>query len=136
MTLMCWYYFRDILNNGIEKPVHKDWDRDNHTVPSYPWICKHPWGETMPKPIESSHSHWVWSSPMCYIKLINWTISVKDMWLVMAWLMLLKNIWCLQSKEKTYPLNRSMSTNLINMLRTTHQFNQCFHLLTVFGMGI
>ena len=37
----------------------KIWDRDKHTVPSCPLTCKHPLRETMLKPIESSHNHWV-----------------------------------------------------------------------------
>ena len=49
----------NILKNEIEKSLHKAWDRGKHTVPSCPWTCKRPWRETMPKPIEGSHSHWV-----------------------------------------------------------------------------
>ena len=33
-------------------------------------------------------------------------------------------------------LKRSMSTDIINMLRVTHQFNHWFHRQTVFEMGI
>ena len=49
---------------------------------------------------------------------------------------LLKNISFLYWKEKMYPLKRSMSTDIINMLRVTHQFSHWFHLHTVFEMGI
>ena len=47
----------NILKNQIEKSLIKDWDK--HTVPYCPWTCKHLWRETVPKPIESSHIHWV-----------------------------------------------------------------------------
>ena len=49
---------------------------------------------------------------------------------------LLKNISFLYWKEKMYPLKRSMSTDIINMLRPTHQFSHWFRPHTVFEMGI
>ena len=39
-------------------------------------------------------------------------------------------------KGKDAPVKRSMSTDIINMLRATHPFNQWFHCHTVFEMGI
>ena len=65
---------------------------------------------------------------MRYTKLLYWTVLEKATWLIMTWLMLLKkNISCLYWKEKMYPLKRSMSTDVIKMLRAMHQFNVWFH---------
>ena len=58
----------------------------------------------------------------CYTKLFYCTVLLKGAWLIMAWLMLLKNISCLYSRQKVYPLKSSMSKDIINMLRATHQF--------------
>ena len=33
----------EIFTYKIEKSLHKDWDIDEHTVPSCSWTCKDPW---------------------------------------------------------------------------------------------
>ena len=53
---------------------------------------------------------------MRYTKLIYRKVLKKATWLITIWLILLKNIPCLYSKEKMYPLKHLTSTDITNSI--------------------
>ena len=67
-------------------------------------------------------SNCVWLSNSNVTQSCFTAVLLKGTWLIMAWLIPLKNISCLYSGQKVCPLKSSMSTDVINMLRATHQF--------------